>query len=78
MNERFAALDHPSPRVPRTRAVRLALNDVSDRTVLADFLFLEQWELMPAPGAAGALRFSQIRRANPELAAAVRQELAPD
>eukprot|EP01037_Dinobryon_pediforme_P012887 gene12887-12986_t len=68
MDERYAA--------PRTNAVRHALGHIRDQTVLADYLFLEQWELTPAPGAAGALRVSQIRRANPELAAAVREELA--
>lgn len=76
MDERYAIPDHLSRRVPRTHAVRLALSDIIDSTVLADYLFLEQWELTPAPGAAGALRFSQIRRANPELAAAVRLEIA--
>jgi hypothetical protein len=38
-------------------------------------LFLERWEICPLPGSAAALRVSQIRRANPELAAAIRSEL---
>ena len=61
---------------PLTAAVRGALGGTSDRAVLADLLFLERWELLPIPGTAAALRVSQIRRANPELAAAVRAEIA--
>ena len=76
MNGRPHSMNQLSPLVPRTHAVRLALSNVRDETVLADYLFLEQWELTPVPGAAGALRVSQIRRANPTLAAAVRLELA--
>jgi hypothetical protein len=44
--------------------------------MLADLLFLERWEIAPIPGSAAALRVSQIRRANPDLVAAVRAELA--
>jgi hypothetical protein len=61
---------------PLTGAVRRALAVARDQATLADLLFLERWELAPIPGAAAALRVSQIRRANPELAAAVRAELA--
>ncbi|HVE23509.1 MAG TPA: hypothetical protein VNC39_16175, partial [Acidocella sp.] len=38
-------------------------------------LFLELWERAPTPGPAAALRVQQIRRANPELAAAIRHEI---
>jgi len=61
---------------PVTTAVRSAVAATHDHTTLADLLFLERWEMAPIPGAAAALRVSQIRRANPELAAAVRAEIA--
>ncbi len=61
---------------PLTDAVRLALGDVREGSAVADYCFLERWELSPSPGAAAALRVTQIRRANPALAAAVRAELA--
>lgn len=59
-----------------TNAVRRAVQQMRDHTALADFLFLERWEMAPVAGAAAALRVAQIRRANPELAAAVRAEIA--
>jgi len=59
-----------------TDVVRRALGDAHDRATIDDLLFLERWELSPTPGTAGALRVSQIRRANPELAAAVRKEIS--
>lgn len=43
---------------------------------MRDLLYLEAWEMAPEPGAGPALRIHQIRRANPELAAAIRQELS--
>lgn len=61
---------------PVTLAVQRALDDVRDTSIIADLLFLERWEMTPMPGAAAALRMVQIRRANPELAAAVRAEVA--
>ncbi len=61
---------------PLTSAVRTALAGRRDQDALSDLLFLERWELAPIPGAAAALRVSQIRRANPTLAAAVRAEIA--
>ena len=60
---------------PTTAAVRQALGRCPDGA--ADLLFLEAWEREPSPGAGVALRVSQIRRANPELAAAIRAELTP-
>lgn len=42
-------------------------------SALADLVFLESWERDPAPGPAALRRVMQIRRANPELAAAIRQ-----
>jgi hypothetical protein len=60
----------------QTGAVRRALANARDHTALADLLFLERWEMAPVPGAAAALRVSQIRRANPGLTAAIRAEIA--
>jgi hypothetical protein len=60
----------------QTVAVQRALAQARDHTAMADLLFLERWEIAPVPGAAAALRVLQIRRANPELAAAVRAEIA--
>jgi hypothetical protein len=63
------------PSLPCTATLRRVLSDVRDHTVAEDLLYLERWEMAPQPGAAAALRVSQIRRANPELAAAIRAEL---
>lgn len=60
---------------PRTDALRRALASCPD-AVAADLRFLEAWEAEPLPGAGIALRVGQIRRANPDLAAAIRAELA--
>ena len=60
---------------PKTDALRRALA-VSSDTVVADLDFLAAWEADPRPGAGVALRVGQIRRANPDLAAAIRAELA--
>jgi hypothetical protein len=62
--------------LPRTEAVRRAMKACRDERSAWDLLFLEAWELSPSPGAAAALRVGQIRRANPELAAEVRAEIA--
>jgi hypothetical protein len=64
------------PAVPFTATLRGVLPAVRDRASADDLLFLEHWEMCPLPGAAAALRVSQIRRANPRLAAAIRAELA--
>ena len=61
---------------PLTNVVRRALGSAHNSAMVDDLLFLERWELSPTPGTAGALRVSQIRRANPELAAAVRAEIS--
>ncbi len=66
----------PPANLPRTEAVRRALRSYHDERSAWDLLFLEAWELEPSPGAAAALRVGQIRRANPELAAEVRAEIA--
>jgi hypothetical protein len=50
---------------------------ITDQRIADDLLFLERWELYPIPGSAAALRVGQIRRANPELALAIRCELTP-
>lgn len=60
---------------PRTEALRRALDEVRDEVSAVDLLFLETWEVEPAPGAAAALRVHQLRRANPLLAAEIRAEL---
>ncbi len=64
------------PTLPCTMALRRRLAQGTDQSFAADMLFLERWEISPAPGSGAALRVSQIRRANPELAAAIRAEIA--
>jgi hypothetical protein len=64
------------PDLPCTATLRRVLPAIRDRASVADLLFLEHWEMCPLPGAAAALRVSQIRRANPRLAAAIRAEVA--
>ena len=60
--------------MPRTEALRRALQ-TQDRQAVADLVFLENWEAQPPSSLAAVLRAGQIRRANPELAAAIRAEL---
>jgi hypothetical protein len=60
---------------PRTEAVRRALRQVSDAAAAADLLFLEHWETARGCDIAAILRASQIRRANPVLAAEIHAEL---
>jgi hypothetical protein len=60
---------------PRTEAVRRALQQVDDEAAAADLLFLEHWETQRTLDIAATLRASQIRRANPGLAAAIHEEL---
>ncbi|MCQ8242119.1 hypothetical protein [Rhizosaccharibacter radicis] len=74
----------PIVALPRADAVvssEIALPSGSDATgharIMADLMFLENWERDPAPDIAASLRASQIRRANPDLAAAIRSELCP-
>jgi hypothetical protein len=62
---------------PLSSTVRNVFSQPCDQRLADDLLFLERWEICPVPGSAAALRISQIRRANPELAAAIRCELAP-
>ena len=62
-------------RQPVTRAVSLALRDARDPRARSDFLFLEAWEMRRPSDLAATLRASQIRRANPGLAAAIEREL---
>lgn len=59
---------------PLTRVVRRAIAD--DSRSAADLLFLESWERAPQAEVGTVLRVAQIRRANPELAAELRAELA--
>ena len=64
------------PDQPCTAVVRRHLAGQGNDAMAADLLFLERWEMSPAPGTGVVLRVSQIRRANPTLAAAIRAELA--
>ena len=61
--------------VIHTEALRRALRNTRDPSSAADLMFLENWELSSMPGVAAALRASQLRRANPALAAEIRAEL---
>jgi len=63
------------PKPPFTQAVRRALQGASDSRIEADLLFLEAWEIRPSPHLGMTLRASQIRRANPSLAAEIDAEL---
>jgi len=60
---------------PYTQAVRKILENSNNSDKEADLLFLEVWEMQPTNLLAATLRASQIRRANPELAAAINAEL---
>lgn len=60
---------------PMTRAVSLALRETRDPRARSDLLFLEAWEMHRPANLAATLRASQIRRANPDLAAAIEREL---
>ena len=61
---------------PQTEAVRCALRGLRSEAAAADLLFLEYWEMQRTPDIAATLRASQIRRANPGLAAAIHAELS--
>ena len=60
---------------PRTDALRRALASFG-ADAASELRFLEQWEADPEPNLGTVLRVGQIRRANPDLAAAIRAELA--
>ncbi len=64
------------PFAPVTAVLQDALPRIRDRSAQADLLFLERWEMAPQSGTALALRVQQIRRPNPELAEAIRAEVA--
>jgi hypothetical protein len=59
----------------RTAALRHALGEVTDAHAAEDLLFLESWEANSVFSVATVLRASQVRRANPHLAAEIRAEL---
>ncbi len=67
--------DGGEKRGPLTDAVRRALRHVDNEAVAADLLFLEHWQAQRCPDIAASLRASQIRRANPALAAEIHAEL---
>lgn len=67
---------YPDPTGPLTTVLRRALPELRDHTAQSDMLFLERWEIAPQSGTALGLRVQQIRRANPELAEAIRAEIA--
>ncbi len=60
---------------PYTDAVRQALQNANNSRLAEDLLFLEAWEMHPSSNLGVTLRASQIRRANPDLAAAIHAEL---
>lgn len=60
---------------PMTVAVKEALKGVHDSAVESDLLFLEAWQVAQTSHPGLSLRASQIRRANPDLAAAIGAEL---
>ena len=77
----ISVLDAPpllgfDPFAPVTAVLQNAMPRIRDRSAQADLLFLERWEMAPQSGTALALRVQQIRRANPELAEAIRAEVA--
>jgi hypothetical protein len=63
------------PKPPFTSAVRQALQNVNNSVIEEDLLFLEAWQMHPSASLGQTLKASQIRRANPELAAAIAAEL---
>lgn len=63
------------PKPPFTMAVRQALQGINNSRVEDDLLFLEAWQMRPSAHPGATLRVSQIRRANPGLAAAIDAEL---
>jgi hypothetical protein len=65
----------PMRKPPFTLAVRQALQNVNNSRIEADLLFLEAWEMHPSANLGVTLKASQIRRANPDLAAAIDAEL---
>ena len=65
-----------SAAIPLTTVLRNALPCIVSPSARDDLLFLERWEILPQLGIALALRMQQIRRANPELARAIRAEVA--
>jgi hypothetical protein len=60
---------------PVTRAVARVLLTVSDPITRSDLLFLEAWEIHRPRDLGATLRATQIRRANPDLVAAIEREL---
>jgi hypothetical protein len=60
---------------PFTLAVRQALQNANNSRIADDLLFLEAWEMHPSSNLGVTLKASQIRRANPDLAAAIDAEL---
>lgn len=70
------AFDSNVESYPRTEAVRRALAAARDHAAAADLMFLEYWVTHPSRDLAATLRAGQIRRANPTLAEAIRQELS--
>jgi len=59
----------------QTAVLRRALSDMNDPSAAADLLFLEAWERSSVFCVATVMRASQIRRANPGLAAEIRADL---
>jgi hypothetical protein len=75
IRKRLMLTTHSMRKPPFTLAVRQALQNVNNSQIEADFLFLEAWEMQPSSHLGVTLKASQIRRANPGLAAAIDAEL---
>jgi hypothetical protein len=63
---------------PQTDTLRRIFASPLSSAAMADYLFLEAWEREPSDRPGVALRAGQIRRANPDLAAAIRCEVGRD
>lgn len=62
---------------PRTAALAHAFTQLRSQAAQDDLLFLEAWEMRSCSSLGATLRAQQLRRANPDLAAAIRAELHP-
>ena len=58
------------------QAIRRVLALPLDPSAVEDMLFWEAWERDPDPDPGAVLRVTQLRRAHPTLAAAIRKEVS--
>jgi hypothetical protein len=75
VRKRLMMTDQAMRKRPFTLAVRQALQGTNNSQIEDDLLFLEAWEMHPSSNLGVTLKASQIRRANPGLAAAIGAEL---